>query len=193
MSSMKKLQDYAKERGITYRTAWNHYKKGLIPNAFMAENGRIYIQEIDQTLVNKAVIYARVSTNTQKADLVRQSQRLEQFAAARGLEIVGKYQEIGSGVNDDRKLLRQLFKNHNEWGVLIVEHKDRLTRFGFGYFTMFAELLGKEIIALNQAEDSTEGRRDDAFSILYPLIASEYGKRGAKNRTRKALDAAAEV
>jgi len=40
---MLKLSDYAKEKGMSYRTAYNHFKQGLIPEAFQLENGTIYI------------------------------------------------------------------------------------------------------------------------------------------------------
>ena len=29
-----KLTDYAKKRGVTYRTAWNCYHRGLIENVY---------------------------------------------------------------------------------------------------------------------------------------------------------------
>ena len=41
--------------------------------------------------------------------------------------------EFGSGVNDNRKKLHSLLKK-KDFDVLLVEHKDRLTRFGFRWF-----------------------------------------------------------
>ena len=43
---MTKLSDYADQQGITYRTAYNHFKKGLIPNAIQHKNGKNYIEDI---------------------------------------------------------------------------------------------------------------------------------------------------
>jgi predicted site-specific integrase-resolvase len=42
---MKKLSDYAKNNGITYRTAYNHFKKGIIEGAYQIDNGTIYIKD----------------------------------------------------------------------------------------------------------------------------------------------------
>jgi hypothetical protein len=48
---MTKLSDYAKKRGITYRTAYNHFKQGIIPEAHQMDNGTIYIDD-NHTLDN---------------------------------------------------------------------------------------------------------------------------------------------
>jgi hypothetical protein len=38
---MKKLRTYAEQHGITYRTAYNHFKRGLITGAYQLETGTI--------------------------------------------------------------------------------------------------------------------------------------------------------
>ncbi len=42
-----KLSEYAKINNVTYRTAWNRYKSGLIPGAYKNEFGTIIVPEID--------------------------------------------------------------------------------------------------------------------------------------------------
>ena len=70
--------------------------------------------------------------------------------------------------------------------MLIVEHKDRLSRGGFGWFEHFLSLLGKDLIVVDSTTDSDEGKDEDVFSLLYSYTASEFGKRGAKNRAERA-------
>jgi predicted site-specific integrase-resolvase len=41
-----KLSEYAKTNSITYQTAWNHFKKGLIPNTRQLETGTVVIEEL---------------------------------------------------------------------------------------------------------------------------------------------------
>ena len=84
--------------------------------------------------------------------------------------------------------MTKLINTHEQWGTLIVEHRDRLTRVGFEYFPLFLENLDKNLIVADQSSDNEEGAYQDIFSILYSFAASEYGKRGAKNRAQKAMD-----
>ena len=72
--------------------------------------------------------YARVSTDTKKDKLDRQLNRLRDYANANGFIIKKEYKEIASGMNDNRKILNK---------TIIVENKDRLTRFGFNYIKNF--------------------------------------------------------
>lgn len=180
-----KLSQYAEQKGIHYRTAWNRFKQGKIEGAYMDDTGHIVVPSPGDELKHKVALYSRVSTHGQRSDLVRQEQRLKEFASSRGLEIVHSVTEIGSGVNDQRPKLIKLL-NTPDWGVLVVEHRDRLTRVGFGWFEHFFALLGKDLIVVDSSTDSDEGRMGDIFSILYSYAASEYGKRGAKHRAERA-------
>jgi putative resolvase len=40
-----KLSSYAKKLGVSYQTAWNHYKAGLTPNAKQLPTGIIVIDD----------------------------------------------------------------------------------------------------------------------------------------------------
>lgn len=180
-----KLSEYAERKGIHYRTAWNHFRQGKIKGAYLDETGHIVIPDPEEELKQKAALYSRVSTYGQKDGLERQEQRLKEFASSRGLEIVQSVTEIASGVNDQRPKLIKLLNTPN-WGVLIVEHKDRLDRISFSWFEHFLSLLGKDVIVVDSTTDSDEGKDEDVFSLLYSYTASEYGKRGAKNRAERA-------
>lgn len=181
-----KLSQYAEKEGIHYRTAWNRFKAGKIEGAYTDDTGHIVVPDPEEALKYKAALYSRVSTHGQRDDLERQEQRLKEFASFRGLEIVHSVTEIGSGVSDQRAKLVKLL-NSPDWGVLVVEHRDRLARVGSGWFEHFLALLGKDLIVVDTSTDSDEGKMEDIFSILHSYAASEHGKRGAKCRAEQAL------
>ena len=180
-----KLSEYAERKGVHYRTAWNHFQQGKIKGAYQDDTGHIVVPDPVEELKQKAALYSRVSTYGQKDELKRQEDRLKEFASSRGLEIVQSVTEIASGVNDQRPKLTKLL-NTPTWGVLIVEHKDRLSRVDFGWFENFLSLLEKDLIVVDSTADSDEGKDDDVFSLLYSYTASEFGKRGAKDRAERA-------
>ena len=79
-----------------------------------------------------AVLYARVSSADQKADLDRQVARLAAFAAENGMRVAKVVAEVGSGRNGQRQgLIRVL--GSADYGISAVEHRDRLARFGAEY------------------------------------------------------------
>jgi len=80
----------------------------------------------------QAWTYARVSSHAQREDLERQSQRCVDFCRINGWKVVESVKEIASGMNDKRPRLVELLKSKPS--RIVVEHKDRLTRFGFHYF-----------------------------------------------------------
>lgn len=180
-NSYIKLSEYAKNKSITYKTAWNHYKKGLIKNAIMDESGHILIPVDYDDNNDNCIIYARVSNNNRKESLINQQKRLEEFATLKNLNIIGSYREIASGMNDNRSILNKIF-NISDWKYLIVENKDRLTRFGFNYIENLLNLLGKEIIVINKTDDDNEDLMKDLISIIYSFSARMYGLRRKKNK-----------
>ena len=137
-----KLSEYAKRHDIQYRAAWNRYKAGRIPGAYQDEMGAIIVPDDTKASERDAVIYARVSDpSKRKTQLPAQQKRMEDWAVANGYRVVASVAEVGSGVNDKRRKLTALLKR-DDWGTLIVEHKDRLTRFGVEWVRLFAEQTG---------------------------------------------------
>ena len=102
------------------------------------------------------VLYCRVSTLKQKKDLENQKKTLEEFCAKNGLTISNVYEDIGSGINFDRKGLSELiFKviNH-EVSKVIITYKDRLSRISFDLFKNLFEEFNCEIVVLNEIDDA---------------------------------------
>jgi predicted site-specific integrase-resolvase len=176
-----KLSDYAKKFNVTYRTAWNRFNAGKIDDSFVDETGHIYIKIPENKIGKRAAIYSRVSNSDRKDNLERQAERLLNYSINNGFDVVYNVKEIGSGLNDERKKLINLLKQ-NDWDTLIVENKDRLTRFGFNYLKTTLSLLNKNIIVVNKADDDKTDLIQDMVSIIYSFSARMYGLRKKKNK-----------
>jgi putative resolvase len=174
-----KLSQYAKKLGVTYRTAWNLYCKGQITGAYQLKSGTIIVDEKDlnesDSTKNKygVVLYARTSSSSNKKMLDDQVKRLELYAAANGYKIKQVVKEFGSGLNDNRKLLTKILSDGN-YDKIIVEHKDRLTRFGFNYIQL---LTGNRIEVINESKEKDEDLTNDLISIIHCFSARLYGLR----------------
>lgn len=183
-----KLRDYAKEHGVTYRTAWNRYLQGKIPGATRDPNtGSIYIKKEDSKYNKfKVALYARVSSNENRPNLEKQMERLREYANSKGYTIIEAIKEVGSGVNDSRQKLIKLLQKPT-WGTLIVEHKDRLTRFGFNYIDSLLEFEGRKLEVMNLAETEKSDLIQDMISVLYSFSARMYSKRKTKRQKIESL------
>ena len=93
-----KLSEYAKQNSIGYRTAWEHFRKGLIPNARQLPTGTVVIDEIIPNKLDYTIIYARVSSSENKSNLESQANRLEQFCSAKGWIVNEVVKECASGL-----------------------------------------------------------------------------------------------
>ena len=161
-----KLSEYAKKLGISYTTAWRMWKKGEL-NAYQLPTGTIIIKEDDKPLTKKietVCIYARVSSSENKDNLKRQSQRLKDYAIAKGYTIYKVVEEVGSGLNDNRKKLLSILSD-NKYSILLVEHKDRLTRFGANYIQLLLTKTERRLEIVNGAENDKDDLMNDEREV----------------------------
>jgi putative resolvase len=186
-----KLIDYARTMGISYKTAWRWYKAGKIQGQQM-DTGTILVTESvplkDLPASSKVAIYTRVSSSENKSNLDDQAKRLVAYCTVRGYQVSRVVKEIGSGVNDNRPKFLALLADPSI-GRIVIEHKDRGTRFGFRYIETLLRTYGREIEVVNQAENSTEDLLADLTSIVYSFCARLYGQRRAKRKTEKIVQA----
>ena len=134
--------------------------------------------------------YARVSSyeQKQKGDLDRQSQRLSEYCAKKGLLVTHIIKDVGSGLNDNRSGFIRLTDLIMQGKVnkLIIEHKDRLTRFQFKFIKKMFESYGCEIIVINGVDVSNEEElAADMMSLLASFSGKFYGKRSAERRKKR--------
>lgn len=193
--SRKKLSTWAAEQGVHYRTALAWAMSGKMPVPTERTVGGHYRVVEEEPLGSKpaarVVLYARVSSSDQKADLLRQSDRLRMFAAARGFVNVEVVEEIGSGLNGHRKKLRGLL-TAPDVGVVVVEHRDRLARFGVEYIEAALAAHGRTLIVMESGEQKLDITQD-FIDVVTCMCARIYGRRAASNRAKRAIAAARET
>jgi predicted site-specific integrase-resolvase len=193
-----KLSVYAHKLGIHYHTAWRWFKAGKIAG-YQADTGTIIVTESLLTeapapVAEKVVIYTRVSAAENKSNLEAQAGRLQDYCAAKGWVVTQVVKEIGSGINDNRPKLLKLLTDPPVT-LIVVEHKDRLTRFGFNYIEQLLTMQGRRIEVINQADASTvlsagKGKEDliqDFVSIVTSFCARLYGQRRCKRKTERII------
>lgn len=177
-----KLSDWCKKQGVHYMTGYRWFKQGLIPHARQMPTGTILVDDVEK-ISKRNVIYTRVSNVSRRKEIRDQVDRCEQFCAAKGLQIHDVYTEVASGMNDCRpKLWKMLDSNPS---VIVVENKDRLTRFGFEYLKRLLAKNGCEILVMNEAEDDEQDLIKDIVSIITSFCCRLYGLRRGQNKSKK--------
>ncbi len=156
-----KLSQYAKKAGVSYRTAFRWWKAGQL-KGYQTASKTIIITEADQSPVvgpTMVAIYARVSSAEHRANLERQAERLLDYCAAKGYQVHKVVKEVASGVNDSRPKFLALLDDQRVQ-IIVVEHKDRATRFGFRFLERL--LLGQYCICVHrQALRAAAGQTED--------------------------------
>ncbi len=187
-TSSMKLSQYAKQQGISYRTALRWFRAGAI-KGYQAPSGTIIVTEGEKLplTAEKVAIYARVSSQEQKDNLERQATRLSEYCTVKGYQVMHVVKEIASGVNDSRPKLLSLLRDTSITRI-VVEHRDRLTRFGFHYIETLLETQGRTIEVVNVAENDKEDFIQDLASIVYSLCARLYGQQRAKGKTERIVE-----
>lgn len=179
-----KLTDWAKKNGVCYRTAWNNYKNGKLATKRLPSGAIIVIETEQKQEFN--VIYARVSSRENKTNLDSQTERLYNFCIAKGWQVNRIIKECGSGLNDNRKELISILKNPRITRI-IVEHSDRIARFGLNYIKIICELNSCELIIVNESSCEQQDLIQDFISIITSFCARIYGLRRSKRKTEQLI------
>lgn len=181
-----KLSQYANKLGVSYRTAWSYFKAGLIAGAYKTDTGTIIVP-VESAPADRVVVYARVSSSENKANLDSQAQRVSDFCAAKGWVVAEVVKEVGSGLNDNRVKLNKILSSGHPT-KLVVEHKDRLTRFGFNYIETLLHRIGCEVVVINLSTDDKTDLIQDFISVITSFCARIYGQRRSKRKTEVLIE-----
>ena len=183
-----KLSHWAKTQGISYKTAHNWFRDNKLPvKSYQTKSGTIIVENINIIDENKGLaIYSRVSSNDKKNDLKRQIERCQEFCFNKGYVVDKVYKEIASGMNDNRKELNKLLEM--KYKYIVIEHKDRLTIFGFNYLEILLSRLGTEIIVINRDKEDETDLIKDFISIITSYCCRLYGMRRCKTKKEKILE-----
>ncbi len=178
-----RLSQYAKQMGISYKTAFRWWKAGKL-DAYQLDTGTFIVREPAQPSEAKGVaLYARVSSADQKEDLERQMQRLKDYAAARGYQVTKVVSELASGLNDSRPKFLKLLTDASI-GVIVVEHRDRATRFGLTYIEQLMQMQGRRLEVIFPG-DADNDLVDDFIAIITSMASRIYGRRTSRRRAEK--------
>jgi len=181
-----KLSQYAKMTGVSVRTLWRRIKEGSLP-IVRSETGRVFV-ELNEVKPHelKVCVYARVSSSENKNNLERQKERLISYCNAKGYKVSMVVTEIGSGLNDERKKLEQILLDRTI-NLIVVEHKDRLARFGLNYIQKLLELDNRKIEIINPQTNDEDDLMQDFVSIITSFVARLYGRRRSRRLTEKII------
>ncbi|MFA5759904.1 MAG: IS607 family transposase [Clostridia bacterium] len=185
----KKISTYAKEHNISYRTVWNMVKSNKLAYEKLP-TGTILILDSENKSNSdiRVSLYARVSSSENKVNLDKQLERLENFAIAKGWKIVHSVKEVGSGLNDKRIQLEKLLSKR-DYDIILVEHKDRFSRFGVNYIENLLNQTNRKLYIINDRQDNTpEDLMQDFVSIVTSFTARLYGLRRSKRKTEKLIE-----
>jgi putative resolvase len=138
-------------------------------------------------------VYARVSSHEQKqkGDLDRQKVRLLEACGKK--KYIAEYvlTDVGSGISATRPKLKTLFGLVKDQKIkkVVVEHRDRLTRFAFGVYEAFFNSYGVEIEFLDDGTEKTYEQElvDDMIMLMSSFSSRIYGKRSAENKKARKL------
>ncbi|WP_326811822.1 IS607 family transposase [Streptomyces scopuliridis] len=181
-----KLSEWAARNGVHYQTAWTWAKEGRMPvPVVQTPSGTWLVTEPAPQAAGRVVAYCRVSSGDRKADLERQVARTVQGATAQGFTVADVVAEVGSGLNGRRRTLHRLLADPGV-GTIVVEHRDRLARFGVEHLEAALSATGRRLVVLNPAE-TTDDLVPDITEVLTSMCARLYGRRSAKDRAVRAV------
>jgi predicted site-specific integrase-resolvase len=188
------LKEWAATQGISYATARRWYVAGRLPvPAYQA--GRLIVigEPLPAAWPGLSVVYARVSSADQRPDLDRQVARVTQWATAQHVSVDRVVTEVGSAVKGHRRKFLALLRDPKV-STIVVEHRDRLARFGGDYVEAALGASGRRLLVVDPAEPAgvDDDLVGDMTEILTSLGARLYGRRAAANRVARALAALGE-
>jgi predicted site-specific integrase-resolvase len=186
-----KLSVWAEQQGVSYKTAWRWWKEGKLPvEATQMPSGTVIIkgESVSRPAsVGAVALYARVSSSDQKNDLDAQLGRLVGFVSGQKWPIGKTVSEVGSGLNGHRpKLMRLLADKTVE--TIVVEHRERLMGFGFEYVEAALAAQGRRLVVVEKSEIKDD-LVQDMIEVLTSFCARLYGRRSAKHKAMKAVEA----
>jgi predicted site-specific integrase-resolvase len=181
--------------GVTPQTLRNWSNSGYIqPVVGKGRQRRFKLSEVRRLMnfdtlrsnENTCLVYCRVSTTIQRANLNRQRDRLETFAVANGYIIEKIYEDIASGMNFKRKGLLDLLRHCQTHAIkaVIIEYKDRLARFGVELIQAMLASFGTDLVIVTRVEsDYKQEIIDDMIAIIVHFSSRLYGKRRGRKKT----------
>ena len=172
----------------------------LKPNIYTPKGRKLYTHQqyldyINQPLIvnndYRTVVYSRVSSHSQKNDLITQIKFIEEHCSINQINIDDVYSDIGSGLNYKRKNFIKLINEitTNKVNKIIIAHKDRLVRFGFEMIEQLCVDNNVELVIINDEKQSPQEEMvNDLMSIIHVFSSRLYGLRTYKNKLKDIIE-----
>lgn len=139
----------------------------------------LYLDQNDDT-TKMNVVYARVSNISQKEDLNRQIELVKNYMIYNGYKVDGVYQDIASGMNENRTDFNKLINLvlENKISNIFISTKDRISRFGYNYLKNIFNKYNCNIIILDESNTKTyeEELTDDLLTIIHHFSMKYYSR-----------------
>lgn len=189
--ALMSIGKFAKEIGLSVQHLRKLHNDNILVPAVITKGGTRYYSEEqlfeylnDDNLPQQLpiILYARVSTRSQKDDLEKQVENLKAYAISKGysFEIIT---DIGGGINYNKKGLKDLIQkiNNKEISKIVILYKDRLIEFGFELIEYLCELNNIEIEIIDNTTISKEAElTNDLIQIITVFANKLYGARSKK-------------
>ena len=182
--------------GISLSTAYRWIKSGKLKEEFrtLGNHRRFNLSSIHSQFIQSnnnndklTLLYSRVSSHDQKQDLITQQSKLLHFAQSNHYSNIKVISDLGSGLNFKKSGLNQLLQLilTQQIQTLIINHKDRLLRFGSELIFKLCEFYHIKVIILEDKSLSfEESLTHDVIELMTVFCAKLYGKRSHKNKLK---------
>jgi predicted site-specific integrase-resolvase len=190
-----KPKEFAELLNVSVKTLQRWDRESILISKRTPTNRRYYTYDqylefkgVKNNNNRKVVIYARVSTNNQKDDLLNQVKFLQDFSNAKAMIVDEVIQDIGSGLNYNRKKWNKLIEEvmENKIDTIIISNKDRFIRFGYEWFeNILLKFNTKLLVVNNEFLSPQEELVQDIVSILHVFSCRIYGLRKYKNKIKE--------
>jgi putative resolvase len=190
-------KNFSKLAGVSVFTLQRWDRNGTLKAHRTPTNRRYYTH--DQYLQyrglvsgerGKTIAYARVSSPSQKQDLILQKDALRAYCLEQRIKVDQWIEDIGSALNYQRKGFNQVIEDIELGRVkrLVLGYEDRFVRFGYDWFEAFCERHGTEIVVVNGESFSPEQELvRDLLAIVTVFSARLPGLRSQRNAIRAAV------
>lgn len=183
-----KAKEALKLLNVTRQTLYNYVKEGKVKTTQLHNGCYEYDDDSIYDLINNGVmrknyIYARVSTKSQKKSLENQIDLLKNYCFQNGIVVNGIYKDIASGISfENRKAFFEMLDDilSKKVKYVIITYKDRLSRVGFDLFKHLFSKFGCEIIIISDIGSEkldSEEIFEEIISLLHCYSMKLYSKR----------------
>lgn len=185
---VKTLQKWDREGVLkAYRTPTN--RRYYTEAQYLEYTGKSLKKENN---VRENVIYARVSSQSQKPELLNQVNYLKSYSVSNGIPISNIYTDIGSGLNYKRKNWMRLIDDcfQGKISKIYVSYSDRFVRFGFDWIqSILKTYTNTEIIVVeNKLLTPEEEVVQDLITIIHVFSSRVYGLRKYGKKLKKEME-----